>query len=53
MKEVDCDNCSLKLVKLILRQCLYGNSVDLRNKTSVSVFYRGNKIWVRVRVRMN
>jgi len=26
---------------------------DLRNKTSVLVFYRGNKIWVRVRVYMN
>ena len=25
---------------------------DIRNKTSVSVFYRGNKIWVRVRVRI-
>jgi len=25
----------------------------LRNITSVSVFYRGNKTWVRVRVRMN
>jgi len=26
--------------------------VYLRNKTSVPVFYRGNKIWVRVRVRV-
>jgi len=26
-------------------------NVDLRNKTYVPVFYRGNKIWVRVRVR--
>ena len=25
----------------------------LRNTTYVPVFYRGNKIWVRVRVRMN
>jgi len=24
----------------------------LRNKTYVPVFYRGNKIWVQVRVRM-
>jgi len=23
------------------------------NKTAVAVFYRGNKIWVRVRERMN
>jgi len=27
--------------------------VDLRNKTSVPVFYRGDKIRVRVRVRVN
>ena len=26
--------------------------IDLRNKTYVPVFYRGNKIWVRVRVCM-
>jgi len=25
----------------------------LRNKTSLSVFYRGNKIWVQVWVLMN
>ena len=25
----------------------------LRNKTSVPVFYRGNKTWVRVRMHMN
>ena len=24
-----------------------------KNKTSVPVFYRGNKTWVRVRVRVN
>ena len=24
-----------------------------RNETAVPVFYRGNKLWVRVRVRMN
>jgi len=27
--------------------------IQLRNKTSVPVFYCGNKIWVRVWVRMN
>ena len=26
---------------------------DSRNKTSVPVFYRGNKIWVRIRMRKN
>jgi len=26
---------------------------DLRNKTSVPMFYCGNKIWVQVRVHMN
>jgi len=26
---------------------------SLRNETSVPVFYRSNKIWVRVWVRMN
>jgi len=32
----------------------YCNSnIYLRNETSVPVFYRGNKTWVRVRVRMN
>jgi len=25
----------------------------LKFKTSVPVFYRGNKLWVRVRVRIN
>jgi len=30
-----------------------GICIIVRNKTYVPVFYRGNKIWVRVRVRMN
>ena len=29
------------------------DSYRLRNKTYVPVFYRGNKIWIRVQVRMN
>ena len=31
----------------------YLQVADLRNETSIPVFYGGNKIWVRIRVRMN
>jgi len=29
------------------------NTFQLTNETSVPVFYRGNKIWARIWVRMN
>jgi len=40
---------------LSLNGCKMAHSVVhyLRNKTSVPVFYRSNKIWVRVWMRMN
>jgi len=31
----------------------HGTVLELRNKTSVHLFYRMNKIWVQVWVRMN